>query len=298
MKKGLFLMALFVFGGFSAFAQQLPTVAVATFDRAGGVTADEAQVVTELFIAELVSTGGVNVVDRTNFDKIIAEMKFQVSDWSNSQKTAQLGRALNAGYIIRGQLMKMGNAYYWTATMMNINTAQALYSAREQVNDMGEIFNKLPVFVKQIADNIPMPNYFVGRWRSASGGNEMIIEFFPNGTLTVYQYQIKVYDYNYNLTGNGLYSYDSGRIKLTINLNHSIEFNYKDWMDGTVKTRFGPSVSIDTEFTFTNSKTSFTIKAKVMNAQYLALASSIFELKPGYFSSSTSATNYQTFIKE
>jgi TolB-like protein len=157
---------IFSMAGFIVFAQQLPTVAVATFDTIGGVTKDEAQVITELFMAELVSKGTVNVVDRVNFDKIIAEMKFQTSDWSNNQKTAALGKALNAQYVIRGQVMKMSDRIYWTATMLDINTAQVLYSSREQLSNLGEAFDKLPTFCDQMLNKIPAPNYFVGIWKT------------------------------------------------------------------------------------------------------------------------------------
>jgi TolB-like protein len=220
MKERMFLTALFVFGGFSAFSQQLPTVAVATFDRIGGVTAHEAQVVTELFITELVSKGLVNVVDRANFDKIIAEMQFQLSDWSNSQKTALLGQASNAGYIIRGQLMKMENIYYWTATMLDINTAQVLYSAREQVANMSQISDKLPAFVKQIVDNTPLPNYFVGRWRSVGerkdghSSGELVIEMSANGSVRVISYRYR--NRNYKGTGNYTFTNSIFSIQLSI----------------------------------------------------------------------------------
>ncbi|MDR1987073.1 MAG: CsgG/HfaB family protein [Treponema sp.] len=176
MKKAFFALILGL-AGFAAFAQELPTVAVATFDVMGGVAKDEAQVVTELFMTELVSKGSVNVVDRVNFDKIIAEMKFQTSDWSNSQKTAALGQALNAGYVIRGQLMKMGGVIYWTATMIDVNTAQVLYSAREQVSDLGEVFGKLSGFCSQMLAKLPAPNYFIGRWRT---GGIKWVSFWEN----------------------------------------------------------------------------------------------------------------------
>lgn len=45
-------------------------MAVATFDiTVNAVSSDEAESITELYIAELVSTGKVSVVDRTNFNK-------------------------------------------------------------------------------------------------------------------------------------------------------------------------------------------------------------------------------------
>jgi TolB-like protein len=194
MKKGLFLMVLFVSGVFSAFSQQLPTVAVAPFEPVGGVSRDEANIVTELFGAELVNTGAVRVADRVNFDKILAEMKFQLSDWSNDNKTAQLGRAINADYIIYGQFMKMGTMFYLTVTMLDINTAQRFISAKEQFQNQDQIFQKLPSLCReQIIPGIPIPSYiverFYGRWQSKNNTvpdmpGTCIIEFKKKWTIT------------------------------------------------------------------------------------------------------------------
>jgi TolB-like protein len=223
MKKAV-LFWVFAVATVLVFGQQLPTVAVATFDTTGGVTGDEAQVVTELFMAELVSKGTVNVVDRVNFDKIIAEMRFQTSDWSDSQKTAQLGRALNAGYVIRGQLMKMGNAIYWTATMLDINTAQVLYSAKEQLNDLGEIFGKLPGFCSQMLDKIPMPNYFAGTWRT--GGRKRTSGGFGNSSA------VNPYDFDFGYTSESddslkeIIMYENGRCIIITQLDEKIGGSY------------------------------------------------------------------------
>ena len=42
---------------------------------------------------------GVKVVDRSNLDKVKEEMKFQDSDWSNDNKTVELGKVLNANIV-------------------------------------------------------------------------------------------------------------------------------------------------------------------------------------------------------
>jgi hypothetical protein len=146
MKK-IIITALLLAAAFAAWGQQKPRVAVATFSVTGGVSADEANVVNELFIAE---------------------MRFQTSDWSDRQKTAQLGSVLNVQYIIRGQFMKMGAVYYWTATMLDIKTAQVLYSAREQLTGMEQIFDKLPAFCTQMLSRPPL-GYSVGD-RGPGGG--------------------------------------------------------------------------------------------------------------------------------
>jgi TolB-like protein len=262
MKK-LFVCVFFAFYGLSVFAQQLPTVAVATFDMMGGVTQDEATVVTELFMTELVSKGTVNVVDRGNTDKILAEMHFQATEWSDRNKTAEVGQRLNAQYVIRGQLMKMGSVIYWTATMVDVNTAQVLYSAREQISDLGEIFGKLPAFCTQMLDKVPPPNYFVGRWKSTAGNKtEIEIEFLENGKLNITKYQIEVYDRVYSFTGSGIYAYTKDTISMTINLSGSIEYiwyssNSAEYHTDESKDNFGPNISSTEKYSFIDSKTQF-----------------------------------------
>jgi TolB-like protein len=174
MMKKLLAGLVLLFCGAALFAKDKPTVAVAVFDTMGGVTRDEALIVTELFTAELVSKGSVQVVDRSSFDKIIAEMKFQSSDWSDSRKTVALGRAINAGYVIRGQLMRMGNVIYWTASMIDVTTAEVLYSAREQLESIGQIYNKLPAFCAQMLNKLPV-SYSLGD-RGPGGGIVFLAE--------------------------------------------------------------------------------------------------------------------------
>jgi TolB-like protein len=231
--------------GAAGFSQELPTVAVATFDVAGGVTQDEAQVVTELFMTELVSKGTVNVVDRVNFDKIIAEMRFQTTDWSNPVKTVSLGQQLNAGYVIRGQLMKMGGVIYWTATMLDVNTAQVLYSAREQVKDLGEVFGKLSAFCAQMLAKIPPPNYFVGTWTSSYGDWRCIMALKKDGSIVVTRYDMGEYGRQYtDVTGSGNYSFDAESITIILSL------------------RNGSSEAVQTTspYTFDGSRNSFTLR--------------------------------------
>jgi TolB-like protein len=247
MRKLLFA-AFFTVFCFGVSAQQIPMVAVVTFDVMGGITKDEAQVVTELFIAELVSKRTVNVVDRMNFDKIITEMKFQTSDWSNSQKTTALGNALNAEYVIRGQLMKMGNTIYWTSTMIDVNTAQVLYSAREQLSDLGEVFDKLPTFCTQMLAKLPSPNYFIGVWSSSTKYSiytgRAILEFKDDGSINVTEYLYTTWPYEpHRVTGKGNYAYDNGKITIQLSVG-------------------GFNISVSTEYTFNDQQTGFTLKPR------------------------------------
>lgn len=160
MKKLAMILAL-LFAAIGCFAQKTQKrMAVATFDITGGaVTSEEADAITELYISELVGTGKVTVVDRANFDKIVKEMKFQSSDWSDKDKTAALGSAINANIIARGQVIKLGSKLYLSTTVIDARTAAILTSARKQFNNIDDIFNLLPSLASELMGSI---NYKIG----------------------------------------------------------------------------------------------------------------------------------------
>lgn len=155
MKKlCIFVLMLFVVAS-ATFAQN--SIAVSTFDITGGaVSSEEAEAITELFISELVATGKGNVVDRANFDKVIEEMKFQSSDWSNSEKTAALGNAVNANMVVRGQIIKLGSKMYLSSSIIDLKTAEVLSSAREQFNSLDDIFGLLTNFAKKTVEGLSL----------------------------------------------------------------------------------------------------------------------------------------------
>lgn len=158
MKKllsALIIAALAVVCGFAESAHK--TMAVATFDITGNaVSSDEAESITELYIAELVSSGKVDIVDRNNFNKLLKEMQFQTSDWANSEKTVKLGTAIGAKVISRGQIIKLGSKMYLSATVIDVNTAGVVSSAKVQFDSIDSVFDILPNFVKTITENLSL----------------------------------------------------------------------------------------------------------------------------------------------
>ena len=155
MKKLCVFVLMLLVVATTMFAQK--SIAVSTFDITGGaVSSEEAEAITELFISELVATGKVNVVDRANFDKVIEEMKFQSSDWSNSEKTIALGNAVNANMVVRGQIIKLGSKMYLSSTIIDLKTANVLSSAREQFNSLDDIFGLLTNFTKKTVEGLSL----------------------------------------------------------------------------------------------------------------------------------------------
>jgi len=117
------------------FAQNTtPSIVVSPFTTRGqAITNDEAESITDLFITEL-AKNNVRVVDRDSLDRITREMRFQMTDWSNPQKTAQLGTALNASYLVTGRLNQLGQQISLDLRALDIRTHEIVSSAAKNFN--------------------------------------------------------------------------------------------------------------------------------------------------------------------
>jgi TolB-like protein len=180
MKKIILMICLIAGMGAVLFAQQL-TVAVRVFETSGGLSQDEGNAITDIFISELVSTGKVIVVDRNSFEAIVAEMKFGASSWSDNNNVARLGKALNASYIIQGTVTSLGGRIVVTIRVLDINTIQFVASPTLQLAKMDEIFAKLTPFVRDLALNLSSNSivYQVGK-EGPSGG----LVFYDKGSYS------------------------------------------------------------------------------------------------------------------
>ena len=125
MKKTILTCILALFATVWVFAQQqLPVVAVAPFDAISGLTAAEANMISRAFHIRLGNTHRVILVDREIVDRVMREHSFQAGDWSNQQKTAALGDALNANWIVRGNFERFGSNILFTVSFYDIATFQ------------------------------------------------------------------------------------------------------------------------------------------------------------------------------
>ena len=89
-------------------------------------------------IRETVNTGLFNhpkkssfrIVDTSHIDRIIEQHKFEASEWSDSSKVAEIGRALNADCIVITTVNHSGSGYFWrvfvTVSILDINTMELL----------------------------------------------------------------------------------------------------------------------------------------------------------------------------
>jgi formylglycine-generating enzyme required for sulfatase activity len=111
------------------FSQQKGRVVVQQLVNGQAVSADNARIVTGLIRSRIGASGAVTLVTREDFDTILAEHQFQMSDWSDPNKTARLGAAAGADYILAGEIDEMDGVYFVTARMIDLNTAEQVASS-------------------------------------------------------------------------------------------------------------------------------------------------------------------------
>jgi|GEM_PF-680222 len=166
MKRIFFLL----FSIVSTLAAAQKTIGIATFDIAGNaLSKDEADIITELYITELAKTGWTVMPNRAKFTKVLNDLKFQASDWSDASKTTKLANAMNVDVISTGKIMKLGSKLYIVATLIDAKTACVLSTSKMEAGSVGDIPNILNKFVADLK-TCYSPSKIKGGWYIGATG--------------------------------------------------------------------------------------------------------------------------------
>jgi len=103
-------------------------IAVINFVEQSPISSQEASFITELFRGALVRTGYYKVVDRNNMDMILAEQGIQQTGCTSTECAVKLGKILNVENMISGKFGKLGEYYILTINVINVETAEIVYS--------------------------------------------------------------------------------------------------------------------------------------------------------------------------
>jgi TolB-like protein len=153
MKKALFCIFI-VFSAAGAFAQQ-PVVAVAPFDViSNAVSAEQAGMINDVFFVRLGNTRAVNLVNRNIVERVLREHSFQADDWSNGNKTAELARALNANWMVQGNIRKSGNFLLIIVQFYDIRTFEFKGGTDLRLANADEAYDKIDPLVSNLIETI------------------------------------------------------------------------------------------------------------------------------------------------
>jgi formylglycine-generating enzyme required for sulfatase activity len=135
---------------------QQPVVAVALFDAISGISSTEANMITRVFFIRLGNTNKVSLVDRSVVERVLREHAFQARDWSNPQKTAKLGTALNADWIVRGEIEKFisNSNILVTVQFYDLRTFRYMGGTDLLLANANEAYDKIDPLVNKLVETI------------------------------------------------------------------------------------------------------------------------------------------------
>lgn len=108
MKKNIFILILsIVYNVFTMYSQ---TILVLDFDTEIEDFQNNAKIMADMLRSDLVNTQKLDVIDRKSMDLQIEIMQNQMSDYMSNQNVQELGKMMNADYLVIGQVMSLSNA--------------------------------------------------------------------------------------------------------------------------------------------------------------------------------------------
>jgi TolB-like protein len=184
MKKIVFVFTLTLLSGL-CFAQQ-SRVAVAPFTATSGNAASDAETIAEIFGFELQAKNVVRVYTRGNIMDVMNETKFQMSDLSSDEKTANLGKAANADWVVRGQVQKLGSLIVVTVSLLDVNTLEIMGGAPMYLNAIEEAAIKMDDFISTITERISGGGKTVTRRPTETATEYRVGDIGPAGGIVFY----------------------------------------------------------------------------------------------------------------
>lgn len=181
MKRYILLAGLLAMLGASIFAQQQPVVAVAPFDViSNAVAAEQASMINDVFFVRLGNTRKVGLVNRNLVDRILKEHSFQAGDWSNDNKTAELAKALNADWIVQGNIRKTSNNLLIIIQFYDIKTFKFEGGTDIRLANVDEAYDKMDALVNKLIETIsgsgsmPQTKVPVKEWRVSGNAPQFV----------------------------------------------------------------------------------------------------------------------------
>lgn len=102
-------------------------LAVLDFEAKGGISKDEASIITERFRAQLLDTGHYKIMERAKMQEILKEQGFQQSGFcDNTECSVEIGRLLSVNRILTGSVSKFGGMYTLSARIMDVEKGNIL----------------------------------------------------------------------------------------------------------------------------------------------------------------------------
>lgn len=129
--------------------KKLTTIAVLDF-KPQDVSAADATFVSEFFRQDLVMSGEITVVERSNLEQVLTEQGFQQTGCTEQDCAVQIGKMLNISSIIIGSFGRLLDTYQITIRLIDVETGKIIYADNETCYSSAKLKNA----TKKLADRL------------------------------------------------------------------------------------------------------------------------------------------------
>jgi sugar lactone lactonase YvrE len=114
-------------------ASAKPSIAILELDAKGGITSDEASIITDRLRAQLHQTGHFQILERAKMESLLKELGFQQSAFCDDSKCkAQIGKLLGVDGLVTGSVSRFDTLYTLSIRVLNVEKGVII---REEFQD-------------------------------------------------------------------------------------------------------------------------------------------------------------------
>ncbi len=161
----------------SAFAQELPRVAVVPFNPVG-VSERDASVITSLFETALVQTESFNVIEQNQIADIMEAQAYTMTGCTDESCAIEVGKLLAAEQIILGELSSIGGKFILNAKIIDVEQGRNIKADKVEATGMGEMTAAAELLAFKLAG---LTYTSGGAVQVAQAFGEVLIETTPPG---------------------------------------------------------------------------------------------------------------------
>lgn len=120
---------------------QSKTIAVVDFENHTGDSSKDnyKRGIAESLMTKLAQRSELTIVERGQLDKAIKELGFGQSVYADAGQAKEIGKMINADYIVTGDIVKAGSRYEINARLIEVETAKVVVSESQLFENENDI---------------------------------------------------------------------------------------------------------------------------------------------------------------
>jgi len=150
VKRRILFAAMFLAAACALFAQARPRLAILPFTGGGGT---DGEIIAMLLGHEPALRNAFTPVSRTAaVEAIMREHRFQRAGLTDEDTIRDLGRQMNADYVVAGHIQQLGRSRLVHITIIHVESLQQVAGDFREYNDISEIRAVLPEMARRVAE--------------------------------------------------------------------------------------------------------------------------------------------------